>query len=135
VRERITRWIEESKELFAMLPGLLQVDQKLKSDQALQETERLRRELLELRKELAEAKTQGVGMRKEHGDLQKELDELRKQNEQLRAEKDEAGQALAKVLETVQATNQIAQKLGVTKSPFARRAEAPAAAPNPTPHE
>src|SRR5437879_13026211 len=74
-------------------------------------------------------------MRKEQGDLHKEVEELRKQNEQLRAEKDEAGQALAKVLETVQATNQIAQKLGVTKSPFARRAEAPAAAPNPTPHE
>ena len=46
------------------------------------------------------------------------------------AEKVEAGQALAKMLETVQATNQIAQKLGVTKSPFARR-EAPAAAPQP----
>ena len=46
------------------------------------------------------------------------------------AEKVEAGQAIAKVLETVQATNQIAQKLGVTKSPFARR-EAPAAAPAP----
>ena len=87
VRERITRWIEESKELFAVLPELLELEQKLS------------------------AKT-------DH------------------AEKEEAGQALAKVLETVQATNQIAQKLGVTKSPFARRvAEAPAAAPNPTPHE
>ena len=123
VRERITRWIEESKELFAVLPALLAVEHKsAKSEQAEKETERLRRELNELRKELVEAKTQGV-------------EELRKQNEQLRAEKDEAGQALAKVLETVQATNQIAQKLGVTKSPFARRAEAPAAAPNPTPHE
>ena len=39
----------------------------------------------------------------------------------------------AKVLETVQATNQIAQKLGVTKSPFARRPEAPAAATTPAP--
>ena len=92
----------------------------------------LRRQAREV---LVEAKTQGVDMRKEQGDLHKEVEELRKQNEQLRAEKDEAGQALAKVLETVQATNQIAQKLGVTKSPFARRAEAPAAAPNPTPHE
>jgi len=54
------------------------------------------------------------------------------------AVKAEAGQALAKVLETVAATNQIAQKLGVTKSPFARRdapAAAPAAAPQPAPHE
>jgi len=136
VRERITRWIEESKELFAVLPALLAVEHKsAKSEQAEKETERLRRELSELRKELVEAKTQGVDMRKEQGDLHKEVEELRKQNEQLRAEKDEAGQALAKVLETVQATNQIAQKLGVTKSPFARRAEAPAAAPNPTPHE
>ncbi len=137
VRERITRWIEESKELFAVLPELLEIEQKLsaKSDHAEKESERLRRELNELRKELVEAKTQGVDMRKEQGGLHKEVEELRKQNEQLRAEKDEAGQALAKVLETVQATNQIAQKLGVTKSPFARRAEAPPAAPNPTPHE
>jgi uncharacterized coiled-coil DUF342 family protein len=105
MRERITRWIAESKELFAVLPELF-------------EAERFRRELTE--------------MRKEHAELQRKLDELRKQNDQLRAEKDEAAQALAKMLETVQATNQIAQKLGVTtKSPFARRAEAPAAAPNP----
>jgi septal ring factor EnvC (AmiA/AmiB activator) len=137
VRERIKRWIEESRELFAVLPALLEMEQKLsaKSDHAEKETERLRRELTELRKELGEAKTQGVSMHKEHGDLVKELDDLRKQNEQLRSEKDEAGQALAKMLETMQSTNQIAQKLGVTKSPFARRAEAPAAAPNPTPHE
>jgi septal ring factor EnvC (AmiA/AmiB activator) len=141
LRERITRWMEDSKELFTLLPELLEVEHKLnaKTEHAEKEAERLRKELAELRKELAEAKTQGVDFRKESGDLHKELDELRKQNEQLRAEKEEAGQALAKVLETVQATNQIAQKLGVTKSPFARRAEAqapaPAAAPNPAPHE
>jgi septal ring factor EnvC (AmiA/AmiB activator) len=137
LRERITRWIEEGRELFSVLPGLLELEQKLsaKSDHAEKEAERLRRELTELRKDLADAKTQGVDMRKESGDLHKELDELRKQNEQLRSEKEEAGQALAKVLETVQATNQIAQKLGVTKSPFARRAEAPAAAPNPAQQE
>jgi chromosome segregation ATPase len=137
VRERFTRWIEETRELFALLPELLDQDQKLteKTDNAEKETERLRKELTELRKELGDAKTLAGAMSKEHGDLQKELDETRKQNEQLRAEKDEAGQALAKVLETVQATNQIAQKLGVTKSPFARR-EAPApAAPQPAPHE
>ena len=115
VRERITRWIQESKELFAVLPGLLELEHRLsaKNDNVEKESERLRKELI---------------------DLHKEFDELRKQNEQLRAEKEEAGQALAKVLETVQATNQIAQKLGVTKSPFARRPEAPAAAaPNPAP--
>jgi septal ring factor EnvC (AmiA/AmiB activator) len=137
VRERITRWIEESKDLLAVLPALLEVEQRLtaRTEQAEKESELLRKELGELRKELAEAKTQGTDMRKEQGDLVKEVEDLRKQNEQLKAEKDEAGQALAKVLETVQATNQIAQKLGVTRSPFARRAETPAAASQPAPHE
>ena len=125
VRERVTRWIEDGRELFALLPELLGAEK---------EAELLRRELMELRKELAETKSQSGDMQKEHGDLHKQLEELRQQNEQLLAEKAEAGQALAKVLETVQATNQIAQKLGVTKSPFARR-EAPAAAPQPAPHE
>ena len=117
VRERFARWIEDTKELFALLPVLLDHDQQLtaKTDHAEQETERLRREL---------------------GELRKELDETRKQNEQLRTDKDEAAQALAKVLETVQATNQVAQKLGVMRSPFSRReAPAPAPAAQPAPHE
>jgi phage shock protein A len=117
VRERFARWIEDTKELFALLPVLLDHDQQLtaKTDHAEQETERLRREL---------------------GELRKELDETRKQNEQLRTDKDEAAQALAKVLETVQATNQVAQKLGVMRSPFARReAPAPAPAAQPAPPE
>ena len=140
VRERFARWLEETKELFALLPELLDHDQKLteKTDHAEKETERLRRELMELRKELAGAKTLAVDARKDHGDLQKDLDEALRENAQLRGEKDEAAEALAKVLETVQATNQIAQKLGVTRSPFARRetpAPAPAAAPHPAPHE
>jgi predicted nucleic acid-binding Zn-ribbon protein len=125
VRDRVTRWIEEGRDLFALLPELLGAEK---------EAELLRRELMELRKELAESKSQSGDMQKEHGDLHKQLEVLRQENEQLLAEKAEAGQALAKMLETVQATNQIAQKLGVTKSPFARR-EAPAAAPQPTPHE
>src|SRR4029078_6039935 len=117
LRERISRWVEDSKEFFVLLRELLEVEQKLsaKTEHAEKESERLRKELAELRKEPVEAKTQGVDFRKESGDLHKELDELRKQNEVLRAEKEEAGQALAKVLETVQATNQIAQKLGVNK--------------------
>jgi septal ring factor EnvC (AmiA/AmiB activator) len=140
VRERITRWIEESKELFTLLPEFLEIEQKLsaKTDHAEKESERLRKELAELRKELAEAKTRDVDIKKESGGLHKVIDDLKKENEQLKSEKEEAGQALAKVLETVQATNQIAQKLGVTKSPFARRAETSAqapAAPNPTPHD
>jgi uncharacterized coiled-coil DUF342 family protein len=135
VRERFARWIEDTKELFGLLPELLDHDQQLtaKTDHAEQETERLRRELAELRKELAESKTHGVELRREHDDLHRQLEEARAQNEQLRTDKDEAAQALAKVLETVQATNQIAQKLGVTRSPFARR-EAPAAA-QPSPVE
>jgi len=137
IRERFTRWIEDTKELFALLPELLDHDQQLtaKSDHAEQETERLRRELTELRKELAEAKTSGGDLRREHDDVQKELDALRRENEQLRTDKDDAGQALAKVLETVQATNQIAQRLGVTRSPFARRDAPAASAPQPAPHE
>jgi septal ring factor EnvC (AmiA/AmiB activator) len=137
LRERLARWVEESRELFALLPTLLDHDQQLaaKTGQAEQECERLRRELGELRKELGDAKTQAVDSRREHGDLQKELDEARRLNEQLRTDKDEAAQALAKVLETVQATNQIAQKLGVTRSPFARREGAPATTPQPAPHE
>jgi len=117
VRDRFARWMEDTKELFALLPALLDHDQQLtaKTDHAEQQTERLRREL---------------------GELRKELDETRKQNEQLRTDKDEAAQALAKVLETVQATNQVAQKLGVMRSPFARReAPAPAPAAQPAPHE
>jgi len=129
VRERVTRWIEESRDLFALLPELLGAEK---------EAELLRRELMELRKELAESKSHSGDMQKEYGDLHKQIEALRQQNEQLMAEKTEAGQALVKVLETVQATNQIAQKLGVTKSPFARRdapAAAPAATSQPAPHE
>ena len=125
VRERVVRWIEEGRELFALLPELLGAEK---------EAELLRRQLMELRKELAESKSLSGDMQKEYGELHKQVEALRQENEQLLAEKTEAGQALAKMLETVQATNQIAQKLGVTKSPFARR-EAPAAAPQPTPHE
>jgi chromosome segregation ATPase len=138
VRERFVRWVEETKALFALLPELVDHDQRLteKTDHAEKESELLRRELTELRKELGEAKTQAIDLNREHTDVQKELEEVRRQNEQLRSEKDEAAQALAKVLETVQATNQIAQKLGVTRSPFARRdTPAPAAAPQPAPHE
>jgi septal ring factor EnvC (AmiA/AmiB activator) len=138
IRERFVRWIEETKDLFALLPPILDHDQALtaKTDHAEKETERLRHELTELRKELAEARSQAGDARREHDDLQRQLDEARRQNEQLRSEKDEAGQALAKVLETVQATNQIAQKLGVTRSPFARRdAPTPTTTPQPAPHE
>jgi septal ring factor EnvC (AmiA/AmiB activator) len=137
IRERFARWIEDGRALSGQLSELLDHDQKLtaKTDHAEKETEHLRRELNELRKELADARAIVVDLRKGYADLQKELEEARRLNEQVRTEKDEAAQALAKVLETVQATNQIAQKLGVTKSPFARREPAPAAAPQPAPHD
>jgi chromosome segregation ATPase len=132
VRDRFIRWMDEARELFALLPEVLNHDQR--TDQAEKETERLRRELNELRKELGDAKIHMDELRKGHADALRELEEVLRQNETLRAEKEEAGQALAKVLETVQATNQIAQKLGVTKSPFARR-DGPAGAPQPAPHD
>jgi septal ring factor EnvC (AmiA/AmiB activator) len=136
IRERFGRWVEETKDLFALLPQIVDRDQQqtAKTDHAERETERLRRELTVLRKELTEARTQAIDARRDLETMLKELEEARRKNEQLQTEKDEAGQALAKMLETVQATNQIAQKLGVTRSPFARR-EAPPAAPQPAPHE
>ncbi len=133
-RERVTRWIEESRELLGLLPGLLAADHK--SEQADRDSDRLRKDAEALRKEIGD-------LRKETGDLKITVDELQKQNEILRAEKEEAAGAFAKLLDTVQSTNQIAQKLGMTKSPFARHPAAPAASPapapatipNPTPHD
>ena len=143
-RERLTRWIEDSREIFALLPEVLGSVQKAsaKTEQAERESERLRKELMGLRKELTDSKDKETGGRAQHGelekqieDLKKHLDELNKANEQLKAEKEEAGQAFAKLLDTMQSTNQIAQKLGVTKSPFARAHKDPAAPGTPAPHE
>src|SRR6266850_838395 len=104
-RQRLARWTEDSREVFALLPELLDGVQK------------------------ASAKT-------EHAELEKQLEELKRINEQLTGEKEEAAQAFAKLLETVQSTNQIAQKLGVTKSPFARtQQKEPAPPASPAPHE
>lgn len=136
-RERLTRWIEESREMLSLLPEFVEAAQKAhaKSEQAEREAERLRRELSELRKELADVKDHDTGQAKHHGELEKQLEELRKQNEQLTSEKEEAAQAFAKLLDTVQSTNQIAQKLGVTRSPFARAHKEPTAPASPAPHE
>src|SRR5215470_5909281 len=63
LRERLTRWIEESRELFAQLPELFETEQKklnAKTDHVEKEADKLRKELAELRKELAEAKTHDV---------------------------------------------------------------------------
>jgi chromosome segregation ATPase len=132
-RERVTRWIEESRDLLGLLPGLLAADHK--SEQADRDGDRLRKDAEALRKEIGD-------LRKETAELKITLDELQKQNELLRAEKEEAAGAFAKLLDTVQSTNQIAQKLGMTKSPFARQPASAAAAgaspvnvPNPAPHD
>ena len=136
-RERLSRWLEDGRELLALLPEVLDSGQKTaaKLEHAERDAERLRRELMELRKELSEAKdrAQHNAHDKQLEDFRKQVDELRRANEQLKSEKDEAAQAFAKLLETVQSTNQIAQKLGVTKSPFARTPKEPAAPASPTP--
>jgi septal ring factor EnvC (AmiA/AmiB activator) len=139
-RERVTRWIEESRELLALLPGLLAADHK--SEQAERDTDRLRKDAEALRKEIGDLRKENLELKKGHDDVYKTLDDLKQQNETLRAEKEEAAGAFAKLLDTVQSTNQIAQKLGMTKSPFARHpapaaspAASPASIPNPTPHE
>jgi hypothetical protein len=107
-RQRVMHWIEESREVFGLMPEVLLGS---KADEA----EKLAGELK---------------------DVRKHRDELLKEVEALRRERDEVAQAFAKLLETVQSTNQIAQKLGVTKSPFARPGAGPAApatGPGPAP--
>jgi chromosome segregation ATPase len=134
-------WLDESREVLSLLAVLVESSHRVsaKLQHSEHETEVLRKELHELRKEISELRDVSGERQKAQGDIQNQLVELQKQNEILRQEKEEAAQAFARLLETFQSTNQIAQKLGVTKSPFARRAEAqapaPAAAPNPTPHD
>jgi chromosome segregation ATPase len=144
-RERLTRWIEESREMLALLPEMLDSVTKAgaRVEHAERETDKLRKEMMGLRKELSDAKDKESGGRAHHTELEKQIEEYRKQLEELkhttetlRAEKEEAAQAFAKLLDTVQSTNQIAQKLGVTKSPFARANKepgTPAAPPTATP--
>jgi hypothetical protein len=101
VRQRVMHWIDESREVLALMPEILL---GAKSD----DEEKLGREL---------------------ADVRKHRDELLKEVEALRRERDEVAQAFTKLLDTVQSTNQIAQKLGVTKSPFARPGAGTPAAP------
>ena len=93
-REHVTRWVEEGAQLFGLLPELLNSDEQLRA-----RTEAAERECEKLRKETAE---------------------LRKETQQLRSERDEVAQAFSKLMETAQPMNQIAQKLGLKKSPFER---------------
>lgn len=100
-RQRITRWIEETRQ---MLNELLDANGQLslRAQAAEQECERLRKELEETDK------------------LRKDAEDLKKENQLLRGERDEIAQSFAKLMETVQPMNQIAQKLGLKKSPFER---------------
>jgi chromosome segregation ATPase len=137
-RERLNKWSAEIREMLEFLPQLFDASEKLsgKAEHAEKESERLRKELSDLRRELGEVRTEKETLQKQLDEAKKtdtrdkEIDELRKDIERLKGEKEEAVQAFAKLLETVQSTNVIAQKLGVTKSPFARKAEG-----NPAPHE
>jgi septal ring factor EnvC (AmiA/AmiB activator) len=130
-RERLIRWMDESREVLSLLAVLLESTHRVTSrlQQSERETEVLRKELHELRKEISELRDVSGEREKAQGDIEQQLAVLQKQNELLKQEKEEAAQAFARLLETVQSTNQIAQKLGVTKSPFARTQQPPAAAP------
>jgi chromosome segregation ATPase len=134
-RERLTRWMDEGREVLSLLTVLVESSHRVSArlQHAEHETELLRKELQELRKEISELRDASGERERAQGDMQSRLAELQRQNEVLKQEKEEAAQAFARLLETVQSTNQIAQKLGVTRSPFARTAQPspPAAAPAP----
>jgi len=138
-RERLSRWLQEGRELLAWLPELLDLDHRhgARADHAERETERLRKETSDLRKEalavrdeLVDTKRGYENFERERQDFRRAIEQLRKENEQLKGEKEEIAAAFAKLLETVQSTNQVAQKLGVTRSPFARQRDS--APPSPT---
>jgi len=103
VRERTAHWVQEGIRLLPHLPALIHHEDATEAD-------RLRKQVVELRKE---------------------LDELRREHERLRADRDEIGQALTRVMDSVQPINQIAQKLGVRRSPFEGGPKAPAPATTP----
>jgi hypothetical protein len=67
-RERVTKWIEEARQIFALLPELMAGDQQ------------------------ADARFQ-----KELGKLHKEIEDLKRENHLLRLEKDEIAQAMGQI--------------------------------------
>jgi chromosome segregation ATPase len=139
-RERLIRWMDESREVLSVLAVLVESSNRVgsKLQHSEHETEVLRKELHELRKEISELRDASGERAKTQAEIQNRLAELQQQNEVLKQEKEEAAQAFGRLLETFQSTNQIAQKLGVTKSPFARTAQPAPATPAPTapaPHD
>ena len=70
-RERVTKWIEETRQLFALLPELLATD--------------------------SHATEQAKVADKEIERLRREMEDLKKENHQLRGEKDEIAQAMGPI--------------------------------------
>jgi hypothetical protein len=105
-RQRVVHWIEESREVLTLIPEVLLGSRPDELDKVVRELT----------------------------DVRKHRDELLKEVESLRRERDEVAQAFAKLLETVQSTHQIAQKLGVMKSPFARPGAGTPGAPSAAAH-
>jgi hypothetical protein len=103
IRDRMSHWVQEGIRILPHLPALLHHEDATEADR--------------LRKQVAE--------------LRKELEDLRKEHERLRADRDEIGQALTRVMDSVQPINQIAQKLGVRRSPFEGGPKAPTPAAPP----
>jgi chromosome segregation ATPase len=81
---------------------------------------------------VVELERESEKLRKEVADLRRELDELRREHDRLRTDRDEVAVVLNRLMDSVQPINQIAQKLGVRRSPFERDPKASAAAPAPT---
>jgi seryl-tRNA synthetase len=116
-REKVAQWVQEGLKLLPHLPPLLH------GDSAAARVVELERESEKLRKEVA--------------DLRKELDEVRKEHERVRADRDEVTLVLNRVMDSVLPINQIAQRLGVRRSPFDRDPKpasptAPVGAPKPS---
>jgi len=114
-REKVAHWIQEGLTLFPHLPYLV------RGDGAAARAAELERDCEALRREVSE--------------LRRELDDVRRDHERLRAERDEVAQALSRLMDSVQPMSQIAQKLGVRRSPFERdpRSSSPATPPTHKP--
>lgn len=89
-RERVTKWIEETRQLFALLPELLTTDSHA-NEQAREVAKLAEKELEKLRKE---------------------IEDLKKENHLLRGEKDEIAQAMGQIVQKL--------GLAPRKSPFER---------------
>src|SRR5260370_26232351 len=70
-RQRLARWSEDSREVFALLPELLDGVQKASAnaEHAEREPERLRRALMGLRTKLTAARHKRTGRRPHTGEL------------------------------------------------------------------